>query len=97
MFIRHQGGFVEGCRQLREKTLATDAVSATTEHTNLAVRIDALLLVSVRFTTLDLEPQRRKRETRRRTTRRIERMIPSSKHGVKSNSLNVETGPHPSR
>lgn len=24
-------------------------------------------------------------------------MIPSSKHGVKSNSLSVETGPHPSR
>ena len=26
----------------------------------------------------------------------VERMIPSSKHGVKSNFLRVETGPHPS-
>jgi hypothetical protein len=41
--------------------------------------------------------QKQKRETTRRTTRRVERMIPSSKQGVKSNSLNVETGPHPSR
>lgn len=76
---------------------AIDAGSMTTERTNLALRTDALLLVSVRFTTSDLVPQRRKRETTRRMTRRVERTIPSSKHGVKSNSLSVETGPHPSR
>ena len=80
-----------------EKTFAVGTSSITQEHTNLALRTDALLLVSARFTVTDLVSQRRKRETTRRTTRRVERMIPSSKHGVKSNSLSAETGPHPSR
>jgi hypothetical protein len=66
------------------------------ERTNFALRTEALRIVKMGLCSraLDLIARRRKRETTRRTMRRAERRIPSSKHGVKSNSLRVEAGPH---
>jgi hypothetical protein len=93
MFIKICGGDVVS----RKKTPAIDTGNATTEPTSLALRTDALRVVSAQPAALDLLPQRRRREAMRSTTRRVERMIPSSKHGVKSNTLSAEAGPHPSR
>ena len=74
-------------------------LGTTTERTNLALRTEALRVVSARTCSelSDLVLQRRKTEATRRATRHVERTIPSSKHGVKSNCLNADTGPHPSR
>jgi hypothetical protein len=81
-----------------EKGSGVEIGSMTTERTSLALRTDALRVVNVCMwpKASDLIPQRRKRETTRRATRRVERTIPSSKHGVKSNTLSFETGPHAS-
>jgi hypothetical protein len=67
-------------------------------NTCLALRTDALRTVSSRPTPLDLLPQRRKRGVTRGTRKRVEDgSLFKTQHRVRSTSLGVETGPHPSR
>jgi hypothetical protein len=79
----------------REKHIAIDTGNGTTEVTSLVLMTNALRVVRAQPTAVELASPGAEEGATRRTARRVERMVPSSKHAVKSNSLSVETGFYP--